>query len=119
MSLIVVTFFSSLASPCLINTHTKRLRESGARTITHEVYKKEIAKRGNIPVERLVLFIGTGGTEKIVADFVRDTNLRPPMIIFSHQADNSLPASMEIRTYFERNGFEAFIVHLPLQGLWV
>ena len=117
MSLIVVTFFSSLASPCLIDTHTKRISESGARTITPEMYKKELAKRENIPVERLILFIGTGGTEKMVADFVRDTNLRPPMILFSHQADNSLPASMEIRTYLERNGFEAFIVHLPLQGL--
>ncbi|MHA1908514.1 MAG: fucose isomerase [Candidatus Thorarchaeota archaeon] len=117
MSLIVVPFFSAIASPCLIDTHTKRLRESGVRIIAAGEYKKLIASKENESIDRLILFIGTGGTEKEVAEFVDEIKLTPPIILLSHQTNNSLPAAMEIRTYLERMGYDSSIVHLPLQGL--
>ncbi len=117
MSLIVIPFFSTIASPCLIDTHTKRLQESGVRIITAEDYKKEFVSKEKESNHRLILFMGTGGTEKFAADFVDEVNLTPPIILFSHPSDNSLPAAMETRTYLERIGYEASIVHLPLQEL--
>jgi len=117
MPVSVIPFFSSLASPCLIETHTKRLTESGARLLTPSEFKEAIQNGENLDEEMNVFFIGTGGTENQVAEFVEDAKISPPFVILSHPANNSLPAAMEIRTYLERSGQKASIVHQPLNGI--
>ncbi len=68
-------------------------------------------------ISRYYLFIGTGGTENEVADFLRKNPLPPPVIILSYELRNSLPAAMEIRSYLQQEGLEARIIHSPLDEL--
>jgi L-fucose isomerase-like protein len=117
MPLTVIPFFSDIASPDLVDSHTKKLRESGARILSTEEYRNERAKGENLPNERLVFYIGCGGSEKHFADLVSEINVKPPLVLFSHQSNNSLPAAMEIRTYLEQNGYYATIIHLPIREL--
>ncbi len=113
----IIPFFSNLSTPCLIETLTKHLAESGTRLITPSELKKVIQNGENIDGAMNVFFIGTGGTENQVADFVEEFKVSPPFIMLSHPGNNSLPAAMEIRTYLARGGNKATIVHQPLNGL--
>ncbi len=63
------------------------------------------------------LFIGTGGTENIVAEFLLKNPIPPPVIILSYDLRNSLPAAMEIRSYLEQRDIETRIVHSSLPDL--
>ena len=68
-------------------------------------------------VDRNYLFIGTGGTENEVADFLRQHPLDPPVVFLSYELRNSLPAAMEIRSYLQREGIESRIIHSSLSEL--
>ncbi len=66
---------------------------------------------------RPCLFIGTGGTENDVEDFLKNHHLPPPIMILSYDLRNSLPAAMEIHSYLQHKGIESRIVHAPLPEL--
>ncbi|MFX1605615.1 MAG: hypothetical protein ACFFDD_06885 [Promethearchaeota archaeon] len=67
--------------------------------------------------DRSYLFIGTGGTENVVAEFLQKHKLPQPIMILSYDLRNSLPAAMEIRSYLQREGIEAKIIHATLTEL--
>lgn len=117
MPINIIPFFSSIASPCLIDTHSRYLLESGARVIKPDDFMGTKKREADLLTQQNIIFVGTGGTENKVADFIRENDLRSPIIIMSHPSNNSLPASMEIRAYLDKNGFPAALIHLPLDGL--
>ncbi|MCY3414960.1 MAG: hypothetical protein INQ03_25140 [Candidatus Heimdallarchaeota archaeon] len=67
--------------------------------------------------EQIMIFIATGGTEKVTVDFINSHQLSPPIILLSHDLNNSLPASMEIRTYLNAQGYDARIYHFKLETI--
>lgn len=109
MALNIVPFFSPV-SPEGLN-----------REILNEINQKGVTiirEGGKIPLnEPVYLFIGTGGTENIVARFLESNSISSPIVILSYDERNSLPAAMEIRAYLEQRGVSARIVHNSLAQL--
>ncbi len=112
MPITVVPFFSVLASQNLIETYVNHLKKSGATIQSPDEAKQ--AKKDSGP---FMFFIGSGGTEKLVADYIHEMDFSSPIILLSHSANNSLAASMELRAYFEKKGFNATNVYHSLQEL--
>ncbi|MFW9926908.1 MAG: hypothetical protein ACFFDM_09085 [Candidatus Thorarchaeota archaeon] len=67
--------------------------------------------------DRNFVFIGTGGTENIVADFLSNESLREPIFLLSYDLRNSHPSAMEIRSYLQSQNVAARIIHAPLNQL--
>lgn len=110
MPVTVIPFFSSLASPKLIESYVNHLRKSGATIQSSDETKRESSGL-------CLFFIGSGGTEKLVADYIHEMEFSSPIILLSHSANNSLAASMELRAYFENKGLSATIVYHSFQEL--
>lgn len=66
---------------------------------------------------RNYIFIGTGGTENLVADFIHRVGFPSPVFILSYEFRNSHPSAMEIRSYLEKQGIASRIIHAPLEKL--
>ncbi|MFW9809927.1 MAG: hypothetical protein ACFFE6_11185 [Candidatus Thorarchaeota archaeon] len=67
--------------------------------------------------DRNYIFIGTGGTENLVADFIHKMDFPSPVFILSYELNNSHPSAMEIRSYLEQQGIDSRIIHAPLNNL--
>jgi L-fucose isomerase-like protein len=63
------------------------------------------------------IFVGTGGTENDIANFVKKANLNQPIILLSYDSNNSLPAAMETRNFLNNQKIGAMIVHGSLTEL--
>lgn len=107
MPLHIVTVFSSITPAEIIEDILNHIRDRGAALLT----PKDVPGSS---VRPSYVFVGTGGTERIVADLYQAGSLIPPVILLAHDRSNSLPASMEIRAYLESRGVQARIVHSPL-----
>ncbi|MCK5389470.1 MAG: hypothetical protein KAJ36_03215, partial [Candidatus Thorarchaeota archaeon] len=109
MTINIIPFFS-VVSPEGLNTEIlKEIEQEGVRIVES---MKDVPSG-----EPVYLFIGTGGTENDVAKLLKSAKLDPPIILLSYDERNSLPASMEIRAYLEKEGVLARIVHKPLAQL--
>lgn len=111
MDVRIIPFFSPISLEGAKIEVLKQLSASKGEIIEPNDYKK------GSDVTRNYLFIGTGGTENVVADFLKKNPLPPPIILLSYDLRNSLPAAMEIRSYLQREGIEARIIHSPLAEL--
>jgi L-fucose isomerase-like protein len=109
MPINIAPFFSTVSPEGLRDEVLGEIQQEGIRFITSG---KEVSSD-----EPFFLFIGTGGTENDVADFLQLVNSRNQVTILSYDERNSLPASMEIRAYLEKKGIQANIVHKPLAQL--
>lgn len=109
MAINIVPFFSSLSPEGLRSQVLGKIQQEGVKIVTSA---KEIASK-----EPLYIFVGTGGTEKDVVEFLESSEVISRLNILSYDERNSLPASMEIRAYLEKRGVEAKIVHQPLNQL--
>lgn len=109
MTINIVPFFSIVSPEGLEEEVLNEIKQEGVRVVKN---LEEIPSG-----ESVFLFIGTGGTENDVSTFLNGTKLKSPIIILSYDERNSLPASMEIRAYLEKEGIEARIVHKPLSQL--
>ena len=105
MELKIIPFFSSITPVGIKEEVLKELSSTRARILEPAAYKQESA------TDRIILFIGTGGTENVVAGFLGKYSLRPPITLLSYDLRNSLPAAMEIRAYLQQNGIESRIVY--------
>ncbi len=109
MTINIIPFFSSVSPADLSKDILKVLEQDGVNILGTD---SEIT-----PSESTYIFIGTGGTENDVSKFLEETRLSSPVILLSYDERNSLPAAMEIRSYLERKGIDARIVHMPLSQL--
>jgi L-fucose isomerase-like protein len=109
MPINIVPFFSSVSPQGLIDGIVKEIEQEGVNIISTG---SKIA-----PDMPSYIFIGTGGTENDVSKYLEKTDLKQPIILLSYDERNSLPASMEIRTYLQKNGIDSKIIHGSLKEL--
>jgi L-fucose isomerase-like protein len=109
MPINIVPFFSMVSPKNLKEEVLAEIQQDGVRLVTSA---SELSAN-----EPFLIFIGTGGTENDVADFLNAVDSATQVTILSYDQRNSLPASMEIRAYLEKKGVRARIVHKPLAQL--
>jgi L-fucose isomerase-like protein len=111
MELKIIPFLSSISPTGVREELLKEFSSIRGRVLEPAAYQQETA------TDRVILFIGTGGTENDVADFLSQHSLRPPITLLSYDLRNSLPAAMEIRSYLQQNGIESRIVYSSFSEL--
>jgi L-fucose isomerase-like protein len=111
MELKIIPFLSSISPMGLKEELLKEFSSTRVRVVEPETYQQESG------TDRVILFIGTGGTENDVADFLSQHSLRPPITLLSYDLRNSLPAAMEIRSYLQQNGINSRIVYSSFSAL--
>ncbi len=109
MPINIIPFFSAVSPEGLSNEILMDLEQEGVNILS--------TNSTITPNEPTYIFIGTGGTENDVSKYLETKDLKPPIILLSYDERNSLPAAMEIRSYLQRKGTAARIVHLPLAQL--
>jgi L-fucose isomerase-like protein len=117
MPLTIVPFFSQITPRARIDEAEAILQKTGCHLESPEDFIERISLDSERTHQKVVLFIGSGGTETDVISFINCSGLSSPFILVSYPENNSLPASMEIRTYLEMGGNKAVIVHKPINDL--
>jgi L-fucose isomerase-like protein len=110
MDVQIIPFFSPISPEGVKESVIEQITTTNGRIVEPEEFKAS-------GKDRNYLFIGTGGSENEVASFIEKHTLPPPVQILSYDLRNSLPAAMEIRSYLQRKGIEARIIHSPLPKL--
>ncbi len=111
MEIRIIPFFSPISPEGVKDEVLEILSKSNGKIIAPEDFKKDSE------IDRDFLFIGTGGTENIVADFLKQHPPQGSVEILSYELRNSLPAAMEIRSYLQNIGIESQIIHHSLTEL--
>jgi L-fucose isomerase-like protein len=118
VTLTVVPFFSALAAKGWVDEVVQRLVDTGPLVMAPETFRQQAAKqRQSLLSGHTVVFVGTGGTERTISNFLSNVRLRSPVVLLSHDGNNSLPAAMETRAYLEQRNVKARIVYAPLDDL--
>lgn len=111
----IIPFFSSLSSDSQCRKILSQLLIEEDQIITDDhFFSKEYTP---VSDARYYLFVGTGGTESDLANFIQQSKLDPPIILLSYDLNNSLPAAMETRKYLDMQGIETQIIHGTLKEL--
>ena len=113
MDVQVIPFFSPISPDGVKEEVLKQLQQENVRVVEPSAFKH------GSDFDRSYIFIGTGGTENLVTDFLRKHTWESPVILLSYELRNSLPAAMEIRSFLHREGIESRIIHAPLSELGV
>ncbi len=115
MPLTIVTLFSPITPRDTVRSILSRIDRDGVKLCTPE----EFLAKSNESRDwgRPVLFVGTGGTEQMAVDILRDSHFSEPVIILAHDRSNSLPAALEIRAYADGIGIETQVIHDSLERL--
>ena len=103
----IVPFFSPFTLDEWKDKVIKILNATGA-----EILSPDTAKG----VTDAYIFVGTGGTERYVIDFVESAKLTSVKLL-THDENNSLPSALEIRAYLEQNGRNSTLIHTPVSKL--
>jgi L-fucose isomerase-like protein len=109
----LIPFFSPLSNKKENNRVLATLNEGGWKTLNPEDF---LSATENLNMQKWI-FIGTGGTEKVVIEFLKKSTSQQPPILVTYPENNSLPAAMEIRQYLEDSGIETRIIHDKLKNL--
>jgi len=108
MEVCIIPFFSPISPEGVKDEVLGQLSSARGKIVEPDNFK------AGSDTTRYYLFIGTGGTENEVAEFLKQNPLPQPVILLSYDLRNSLPAAMEIRSYLQRENIEARIIHSPL-----
>ena len=108
----IITFFSPIGPDSLKDEVSRFITNDLWQIIAQDSFDKEISQN-----DFLMYLIGTGGTENLVKEFVSKHNPPSPIILLSYDLNNSLPASMETRTYLSSLGYEVNIIHASFKDL--
>ncbi len=111
MNIIIIPFFSPISPKGVKEEILHEITKTGATIIEPDEFMVQSKE------DRNFILIGTGGTENIVADFLNEVSLTPPISILSYELRNSHPSAMEIRSYLQSRNIEAKIIHAPLNLL--
>ncbi|MFX1565669.1 MAG: hypothetical protein ACFFCH_06750 [Promethearchaeota archaeon] len=114
----IITFFDSGSMKRRVSGIMDKLGETKAKVFTPENYVSEGMKRDKtIRDQHNYLFVGSGGTEDTIATFIKKVKIPAPILLLTHEGDNSLPAAMEVRKYLDQEGIPATIIHDTLEQL--
>jgi L-fucose isomerase-like protein len=111
MEIRVIPFFSPISPEGVKDEVLKKLQGNEVRILEPDDFKPASLS------DRTYIFIGTGGTENLVADFLKEHSLQSPVLLLSYDLRNSLPAAMEIRSFLQGQGIESQIIHATLSEL--
>ncbi len=109
MSVKIIPFFSEITPEDRVKSMIDQLSTSGAKIISPEDYEKD--------TDHSFFFVGSGGTERSIADFLTTNKLSGTISLLAHDTGNSLPAAMETRTFLQNNGIPARVMHAPFDEL--
>ncbi len=115
MTVRVVSFFSPITSESVVEQMTAAIRDTGVKVASPKAAKQ--GSEGGKHPSQTYLFIGTGGTEQLVAEYVEKIHIAPPINLLAHESNNSLPAAMEIRAYLESQNMNSVIIHDRFESL--
>ncbi|RDE12489.1 MAG: hypothetical protein C4K49_10005 [Candidatus Thorarchaeota archaeon] len=117
MAINVIAFFSPITPERSRVKVQGELRKSGVSVMSPEEFLV-LANRDQVTLnQHNVVFVGSGGTESLIAAFLSRINLGPPIMLLSHDGNNSLPAAMETRAYLSVKGLQSRITHASLPKL--
>ncbi len=106
----VIPFFSEITPEERVNGLMSKLSDVHADVTIPLEHKTPLNKHSFI-------FVGSGGTERAMADFIQANEVKDPIILLAHETGNSLPAAMETRAYLQKEGHVARVIHAPLEDI--
>ncbi|MFX1368344.1 MAG: hypothetical protein ACFFAY_07090 [Promethearchaeota archaeon] len=113
----IIPIFSPIAEEAVVTELWKSLKETGANVFEPSQFITLCRMEPIHLMQRNFVFVGTGGTENLIADFLKEVGVHPPIILLSYDERNSLPAAMETRAYIASKGLKARIIHASLSDL--
>jgi len=117
MAIRIVTVISPITPEKTTLQLIRDVSVPGVKALSREDFLMEAKESPDILDDRIYLFVGTGGTESLISELVDQSGLKSPIVLLSHPGNNSLPAAMETRAYFQQRGMGSRIVHTPLDSL--
>ncbi|MHA2253867.1 MAG: hypothetical protein ACXAD7_26175 [Candidatus Kariarchaeaceae archaeon] len=108
----IIPFFSSIAPEKLKTDLVQKIKSKPEQIVFPDDFRREY-----LETDFLLYFIGTGGTENTVAEFITKYDPPSPILLLSYDLHNSLPAAMETRTYLSFLGYNVRIIHARFNGL--
>ena len=113
MNRIIIPFFSPISEKTL-HEHLRAVLQKGGWKTSEP---SEILAKPDLRNSQVWIFVGTGGTENAIIDFIEGMKLQKPPILVSYDQNNSLPAAMEIRRFLEHSEIPTKIIHATLLNL--
>ncbi|MHA2133863.1 MAG: hypothetical protein ACXAEN_09380 [Candidatus Thorarchaeota archaeon] len=117
MGVNIIHFVSQVSPVGLEATLVESLKKTGASIFGGPEFIDLVKKKPSTLRDHNYIFIGTGGIENKVVEFVQAAKMEPPVLLLSHEGINSLPAAMEVRTGLQQQGFDARIIHAHFDNL--
>ncbi len=114
MKKLLIPFFSPISDITANQNLLEQCSQGGWSTINPDLVKKNEFQSND---DVIWIFIGTGGTEKSVMDFLSDLPGKISPLIVTHDHYNSLPAGMEIRKHLENLGVQTRIIHVNMNKI--
>ena len=120
MQIIVIPFFSPVSNE---NTRLKLISDISSTgvsifsTVEYLNAFQSLETVVNLPHQKIFLFVGTGGTENAISEFISKLEGIRPIILLSYNLNNSLPAAMETRTFLTQQGYPTRIQHGTIDEL--
>jgi len=116
MPVVVIPFFSPITDEIWKSDLLATIARSGVIVLTANEIDRWRGER-TTGKEHLVLFVGTGGTEEAIVDFVVNYHPSLDVLLLSHTHANSLAAALEVRAYLSDSGVRARIVHVATEKI--
>ncbi len=117
MAIKVIPFFSSITPEILRDFVSEKVRSENIEILMPEDYVAKQKSESEIFRELIYILVGSGGSENLIEEFVKNNELGHPIYLLSHDLNNSLPAAMETRASLDKQGFPSKIVHGSLDEL--
>ncbi|MHA2072374.1 MAG: hypothetical protein ACW985_11390, partial [Candidatus Thorarchaeota archaeon] len=117
MAIKVIPFFSQLTPESLRELVLNKLNIDDIEILMPEDYTTMMQIEPERVQGQIYLLVGSGGTERLIDEFVSKAELPPTILLLSHNLNNSLPAAMETRASLEQQGYSSRIVHGSIDGL--
>ncbi len=116
MPVVVVPFFSLMTDEIWKSDLLAAIERPGVIVLAANEIDRWRGER-TTGKEHVVLFVGTGGTEQAIVDFVTNHQPSSDVLLLSHSHANSLAAALEVRAYLSDSGARARIVHVATEKI--
>jgi len=117
MEIIVIPFFSLVSNEKTRTTLISAISSTGIRIYSPLEYLDAFKTKVQHLKQKLFLFVGTGGTENAILEFISELEGIRSIILLSYNLNNSLPAAMEARTFLTQQGYHTRIQHGSLEEI--
>ncbi len=117
MGLQVVLFISPISHSRIKEEIMERAKVLNLCVVSPEEFRKNAFLEQTLESKIVPIFVGTGGTENLIIDFIRYNDIHERVLLITIEDNNSLPAALETRSYLERHGYDVNIIHLSENAL--